>query len=453
MQSPHVLAIPYPAQGHVIPLLELMQCLARHGVKITFVNTEFNQERVANALSRKDDIGDHIHLISIPDGLEAGDDRNDVLKLMETISQFMPGKLVELIEKINESGDKITCIIADQVVGWALEIAEKMHIRRAAFWPAAATLLGLSISIPKLLDDGIIDDNGTPRKNQMVQLSPTMPAISTAHFPWACIEGLTAQKKIYELFRRNNKAAEGLDWLVCNSIYELESAVFELFPSILPLGPLLANNRLGNSGGYFWQEDSTCLEWFDQQEANSVIYIAFGSSTVLDQTQFQELARGLEQTNRPFLWVVRPNITEETDNAYPKGFKDRIATRGRMVCWAPQQKVLGHPSVACFLSHCGWNSTIEGISNGIPFLCWPYFVDQFLNQSYITDVWKVGLNLNQDESGIIKQAEIKEKVEQLLLDKGFKARAMDLKQVAAKNVKEGGRSRTNLNNFIEWVKA
>ncbi|KAL7256589.1 hypothetical protein ACSBR1_010513 [Camellia fascicularis] len=453
MGKPHVLAIPYPAQGHVLPMLELMQCLAKHGFKVTFVNTEFTQERVINALAGKDCIENHIHLISIPDGLKPWEDRNELGKLTEAIVQVMPGKLEELIEKINGSdNDKITCIIADQLLGWALDVAEKMQIKRVAFWPAAAALLALKFSIPALLDDGIINDNGTPTKIQMIQLSPTMPAICTSHLVWACIGDLTTQKIIFELNVRNNRSVQVADWLICNSTYELEPAAFSLFPNILPIGPLLARNRLGNSAGYFWPEDSTCLEWLDQQPANSVIYVAFGSFTVFNQIQFQELALGLEIANRPFLWVVRPDITDKNNDAYPEGFKERVATRGRMVGWAPQQKVLGHPSVACFLSHCGWNSTMEGLSNGIPFLCWPYFADQFLNQNYICDVWKVGLRFNHDESGIIKQEEIKDKVEQLLSNKTIKARALDLKEVATKSVKEGGCSHNNFNNFIEWLK-
>ncbi|KAL7232247.1 hypothetical protein ACSBR2_010302 [Camellia fascicularis] len=226
MRKPHVLAIPYPAQGHVLPMLELMQCLAKHGFKVTFVNTEFTQERVINTLAGKDSIENHIHLISIPDGLEPWENRNELGKLTEAIFQIMPGKLEELIEKINGSdNDKITCIIADQLLGWALEVAEKMQI-----------------NIPALLDDGIINDNGTPTKNQMFQLSPTMPAISTSHLV------------------RNNRSVQVADWLICNSAYELKPAAFSLFPNILPIGPLLARNRLGNSAGYFWPEDSTCLE-------------------------------------------------------------------------------------------------------------------------------------------------------------------------------------------------
>ncbi|KAL0014722.1 hypothetical protein SO802_001791 [Lithocarpus litseifolius] len=124
-----------------------------------------------------------------------------------------------------------------------------------------------------------------------------------------------------------------------------------------------------------------------------------------------------------------------------------------MVGWAPQQQVLRHPSVACFFSHCGWSSTMEGVSNGIPFLCWPYFADRFLNRSYICDVWKVGLGLDRNESGIITQGEIKSKVEQLLGNEKLKASALDLKNIVMASIKEGGGSHKNLKNFIDWMKA
>ncbi|CAL5324979.1 unnamed protein product [Camellia sinensis] len=272
--------------------------------------SQFTHKRVMNALSGKDNIEDHIHLASIPDGLEPWEDRNEVGKLTESIFHVMPGKLEELIENINGSDrDKITCIVADELLGWALEVAEKMQIKRAAFWSTAAALLAFGFRIPELLDDGIINNNGTPTKNQMIKLSPTMPAISTTHFVWACIGDLATQKTFFEVIVKNNKSVAVADWLICNSTYELEPAVFTLFPNIMPIGPLLASNRLGNSAGYFWPKDPTCLEWL-----------------VFDQIQFQEFALGLELTNKPFLWVVRPDLTDDNNDAYPKGFIKRAAT-------------------------------------------------------------------------------------------------------------------------------
>lgn len=184
----------------------------------------------------------------------------------------------------------------------------------------------------------------------------------------------------------------------------------------------------------FWAEDDDCLSWLDQQPVCSVIYAAFGSLTIFYQTQFQELALGLELTKNPFLWVLRPGMTNE--EAHRQEFEGRIGCRGKIVSWAPQEKVLSHPSVACFMSHC-WNSTTEGLSNGVPFLCWPYFVDQFLYESYICDVWKVGLGFEKDETGIIRKDEIKNKAEQLLGDINYKARAVDLKEKIINSVQDG----------------
>lgn len=162
MGNPHILAIPYPAQGHVIPLMEFSQRLLKRGIKITFVNTDFNHQRVVSALMATDNVEGQIHLVSIPDGMETDEDRNDLVKLSETMLRVMPEKLEELIRKINERSDssKITCVLADETIGWALQVAEKMGIHRAAFWPAAALTLVFKLSIHKLIDDGIIDNNG-----------------------------------------------------------------------------------------------------------------------------------------------------------------------------------------------------------------------------------------------------------------------------------------------------
>ncbi|GKA45224.1 UDP-glycosyltransferase 83A1 [Tanacetum coccineum] len=133
-------------------------------------------------------------------------------------------------------------------------------------------------------------------------------------------------------------------------------------------GPLLANNEKTKQAGHFWNEDSSCIAWLDQQSFCSVIYVAFGSLAILNQHKFKELALGIDLINRPILWVVRPCLSGSTHHIYPNGFMDRISTRGKIVSWAPQQEVLNHPSVACFMSHYGWNSTMEG--------CW---VMDFLN--------------------------------------------------------------------------
>ncbi|KAK7295440.1 hypothetical protein RJT34_18349 [Clitoria ternatea] len=455
MSKTHILAIPYPAQGHVIPLMELSHELVKHGIKVTFVNTDFTHNQITKALGEEKGVVDNeIQLVSIPDGLEDGEDRNDLGKLTEAILKDMPMKLEMLIEDINKSSsNKITCVVADESFGWALEVANNMRIRSVAFWPASASMLALAFRVQQLLDDGIIDSDGTPTKDGIIQLAPMMPSMKTKELLWTCLGGFTAQKIIFDLMRRNNKAVEVADWIICNSTYDHEPAAFALAPEILPIGPLHACNHVGYLAGNFWPEDSTCLNWLDQQPNNSVIYVAFGSYTVFDHNQLQELALGLELSSKPFLWVVRSDINNnEINHKFLREFEDRVSPYGKVVQWAPQQKVLSHPSVACFLSHCGWNSTMEGTTSGVPFLCWPYFADQFVNEAYICDIWKVGLRLDRS-GGIITREEVIYKIKQVVHDEKFKARALELKELAINSVKEGGSSTKNLSNFIDWIKA
>nr|GFB76773.1 UDP-glycosyltransferase 83A1-like [Tanacetum cinerariifolium] len=366
----------------------------------------------------------------------------------------MPSKLEELIKHINKTNDeKIACIIADYCMGWISKVAQKMSIRLATFCSGSAAFMAVFMSVQKLLDDQVIDSDGVPLRDQMIQLSTHMPSLDSKKFLWACVRDSTTNKILFDNMALEGKvAAEAADYIICNSTIELEPGAFTLFPKISPIGPLLATNRETKQAGHFWKEDSTCLTWLDQQPVCSVIYVAFGSFAILNQPQFEELELGLELTNKPFLWVVRPGTSGSTEYVYPSGYMERIGTIGKIVSWAPQQEVLNHPSVACFTSHCGWNSTMEGVSNDVPFLCWPCFFDQFLNTSYICDIWKTGLELNKDDTGIVRRRQIKSKVEQLLSNNFIRQNAVNLQEKTMASVREGNSSNKNLINFIDWVK-
>ncbi|XP_010936390.1 UDP-glycosyltransferase 83A1 [Elaeis guineensis] len=452
MSLPHALILPYPAQGHVIPLLELSYCLIDNGFKITFVNTENNHKRVLANLSKKEGEMKGINLVAVPDGLESEEDRKDLGRVNDGFLKNMPICLEELIRRSNESeDDRITCMIIDVSMGWALEIAKKMGLRAAAFWPASAGILATTLSIPKLIENGVIDPEGT-LKQQMFQLDADMPPMNSNHLVWTCFSDPELRPKLFNYTVNSIRAVKIAEHIICNSFKEIELPAFTYAPNIIPVGPLLTGERFGKPIGHFWPEDATCMAWLDEQPANSVIYVAFGSFTIFNQIQFQELALGLELSGRTFLWVVRLDLTSETSDAYPEGFRDRVMTKGRMVGWAPQQKVLAHPSISCFISHCGWNSTLEGVRNGVPFLCWPYFADQFLNQSYICDIWRIGLQMIANESGIITKEHIKLRVEELLGDKTMRARALELKEIANRSVIKGGSSFENLKSFADAMK-
>uniref|UniRef100_A0ACD5WEX8 Uncharacterized protein n=1 Tax=Avena sativa TaxID=4498 RepID=A0ACD5WEX8_AVESA len=445
--EPRVMVLPFPAQGHVIPLMELSCKLAEHGIQVDFVNTEFNHDLILGAMSVERAIPDGIRMISIPDGLGPEDDHADIGKFVRDLPAAMSGRLQEMIRS-----NKIKWVIVDVSMSWALEVATKAGARAASFSTYSAAVFALRVNLPKLIGDGVLDESGNVNRQAKIQM---MPPIDAAEIPWVSLASTSAPER-----RRNNiqnvlktnLSMPLAEVIICNTSVELEPDALALLPNALPLGPLVA--PASGPAGHFLSEDLACLTWLDAQGPGSVVYVAFGSSGFLDATQFQELADGLALSGRPFLWVVRPKFTTGAGvgQDWFDAFKRRVEGRGLVVGWAPQQRVLSHPAVACFVSHCGWNSTVEGLLHGVPFLCWPYFADQFCNQSYVCNVWGTGAKLCADERGVVGKEEVKSRVEQLLGDEEIRARAAMWKDKACASIAEGGSSHQSLLKLVNLLR-
>ncbi|GLJ51715.1 hypothetical protein SUGI_1099110 [Cryptomeria japonica] len=148
------------------------------------------------------------------------------------------------------------------------------------------------------------------------------------------------------------------------------------------------------------------------------------------------------------------DITQGEPAVLPHGFFERIGDTGLIVGWAPQVKVLYHPSVGAFLTHNGWNSVMESISFGIPMLGWPYFADHFFNCRFAKDVWKIGMDfegVDVDEHRLVSTEEVKKGVRSIMECKEARQRVLKLKEVTVKAVSQGRSSFLNLDKFIEDI--
>ncbi|KAJ6431460.1 hypothetical protein OIU84_018857 [Salix udensis] len=307
--NPHVLLLPLPLLGHVAPFMKLGHQLVRHGSKVTFLTTEF-----------------------IP--LE--DDHKDDDQLVQRFLHVIPGHLESLIRKANEDeltgNSRITSLVVDVVLSRdPIEIAEKMGLKHAILFSSSPGVLALILHIPKLIEAGIIDaDDGTVKKNEKIQLSPSLPALDSADFIWRRPGNKSNlyQKDMFQYLLLVNQILKVPNWVLCNWFHELDPSATALLPNIISVGPLVAN--YGKSIGNFWSGDLTCLPWLDRQSPGSVIYIAFGSSSKFGQEQFHELAFGLELIGKPFLWVVRSDFMDGISIEYPDGFLDRVTNLGKI---------------------------------------------------------------------------------------------------------------------------
>ena len=107
--------------------------------------------------------GSSVELISIPDGLGPEDDRNNLAGLALAILSTMPSALEKVIRDINAldgGSNRITGIIADWYMAWALEIAQKLGIKGVLLNPSSAAVFTLEANMQKLIEDGITNSNG-----------------------------------------------------------------------------------------------------------------------------------------------------------------------------------------------------------------------------------------------------------------------------------------------------
>lgn len=473
---PHAIVVPFPVQGHINPMMILAQNLASHGFIVTFINSEYNHNRIhgrAKSIEEEDTVaGGMIRLRVIPDGLPEEDTRTNFARLASATEKTMGPLLHKLIHENNESEEhKVTCLIADFFASWALDVAQQCQINaRAAFWPGLIATYAIIHHMPSLISGGTIPSDGIPKEHKMIRYLSSMPALCSAHLPWV-IGSEEDQRSRFQFWLRSVDRFRQVQWILCNSFNELESPIMSTFPrevGICPVGPLIpAPSTNGSNHGLkseiskpvsFWAEKHECFEWLDQQSRESVIYVSFGSTVRFSERQVEEIALGLEATQRPFLWVMRPDLIETgPGNAagLPWGYSERIGNRGCIISWAPQLAVLSHPSVACFITHCGWNSTVESIAMGVPMLCWPYAADQFLNSCYVVHVWKVGLSLfnsNESNGNFVEKEEIDSGVRRIMGGgrEGFdiRKRIRKLKESSMAALNTGGSSSSKFHEFL-----
>jgi pathogen-inducible salicylic acid glucosyltransferase len=197
----------------------------------------------------------------------------------------------------------------------------------------------------------------------------------------------------------------------------------------------------------FKPNTDACMKWLNDRPKGSVVYVSFGSMAALEVEQMAEIAWGLRMSDRCFLWVVR--ASEEAK--LPKNFVEETSEKGLVVRWCPQLEVLTHKAVGCFVTHCGWNSTLEALSSGVPMVAVPYWSDQSTNAKYIMDIWKMGLKAPMDEKGLVKQEAIEHCIREIMEgERGeeIKKNALKWRKLAREAVDEGGSSDKNIEEFV-----
>ncbi|KAL0360978.1 UNVERIFIED_CONTAM: 7-deoxyloganetin glucosyltransferase [Sesamum radiatum] len=446
LEKPHAVCIPFPAQGHINPMLKLAKLLHHNGFHITFVNTEYNHQRLLKSRGPDSLKGlPSFRFETIPDGLppsDAADATQDIPSLCQSTTTTCLAPFRDLLAKLNDTGSSdvppVSCIVSDGVMSFTVEAAEELGIPEILFWTTSACGFFAYTQYEKLIEKGYspLGDasfltNGY--LDTIIDEIPSMKGIRLRDIP-SFIRTTNPNDFMLKFVLDETRRARRALAIVLNTFEDLERDVDD--------------KALEQLGSNLWKDEPECLEWLDTKEPNSVVYVNFGSITVMTSDQLVEFAWGLANSNLPFLWIIRPDLVSGDNAVLPSEFLEATKGRGLLANWCPQERVLRHPSVGGFLTHSGWNSTLESICGGVPMICWPFFAEQQTNCWYCCTKWNIGMEIDSN----VKRDEVEILVRKLMIGEEcqeMKRRAMEWKKLA--RVSAQSSSSENLEKVISRV--
>ncbi|XP_008779905.2 7-deoxyloganetin glucosyltransferase-like [Phoenix dactylifera] len=466
-ERPHAVLIPFPAQGHVTPMLKLAKLLHSRGFYITFVNTHFNQNRLlrSGAISSLDSLSE-FRFQSIPDGLPPTDKdaTQDIPSLCDSIPKNCIPPFRDLITELNDPSSPtpaVSCIVSDGAMSFTLDVAKELRIPEVLFWtPSACGVMGY-LHYQHLIERGIFplkdaSDLTNGYLETPIDWISGMKNVRLRDLP-TFLRTLDSKDIMFHFCNREAQRSSMASAIILNTFDELERPVLDAMASILPpiytIGPLsLLSRQITTSpttsiSSNLWKEDPACLEWLQGREPGSVVYVNYGSITMMTNEQLIEFAWGLANSKHDFLWVIRPDLVKGDSTVLPQEFLSETKERGLLASWCPQEAVLSHPSIGGFLTHSGWNSTLESICGGVPTISWPFFAEQQTNCRYACTEWGIGMEIDSN----VKREEVERLVRELMegeKGKEMRRRAVEWKGSAISATQPGGSSFQNFDRLV-----
>ncbi|CAI0557585.1 unnamed protein product [Linum tenue] len=464
----HVMLVCFPGQGHINPFLRLANLLASHGLRVTFtinLSTARKMKSLPSSQCRSQELklepntsssshsGAAVHFDFFDDGHdEESIKRVPLDQLMTLLEQTGRKALPEMVRKYADQGSPVSCFVSNPFLPWVSDVAATLDIPCAVLWiQSCASFTTYYHFHNKLVEFP------TPEDQERDVVLPGMPVMKHDEIP-SFLHPTTPYGFLATAILGQFAHLDNVFCVLMETFERLEEEIIghvSKFCEVRPVGPLWLGAKASVGPGDLMEADDDCIGWLDRQEPGSVIYVSMGSIVGMSAQQRAEMAHGLMGSGLPFLWVVRPGHEEgeDADLGLPEG----LGERGKVVRWAPQEAVLGHVAVSCFVTHCGWNSTLEAIGSGKPVVAFPQWGDQVTDAKFLEEVFRVGVRMGRGDTWT--KLVTREEVERCLREVTVGPRAEEMRENAVRwkreaeaAVEEGGSSERNVREFVEEVK-
>ncbi|XP_048333025.1 phloretin 4'-O-glucosyltransferase [Ziziphus jujuba] len=469
MAKPRLILVLYAAQGHINPGLQLAERVIAAGAEITLVTTIFAHRRIIKA---KTSPPAGLSFAPFSDGYDEGLKPGDDVKTFVSENR-RHGKqaLSKLIDSGAKEGRPFTGIVYSLCQYWVAELAHELQIPTSLLWVEPATVFDMYYYYFHGYEDIIKDSINNPSCSVELPGLPLqltgadIPSFMDASKPSNDI-AMQVLKEQFEVLEKERNPK-----VLVNTFDDLEPEALKAITEInlIGIGPLIPitfydgkeyheypSETSSFRGDLEGSRDWNCMEWMNSKPKASIVYVSFGTVCVLPKQQMEEIGGGLLDFGQPFLWVI-------TEKQYEEGKKEEdelscieeLEKLGKIVPWCSQMEVLSNPSLGCFVTHCGWNSTLESLVCGVPMVAFPRWIDQGSNAKLIEDSWKTGLRVKASKEGIVERDEIKRCLELVMGDgeigEEIRRNAKKWKDLGREAVKVGGSSNKNFKAFVNEI--
>ncbi|KAI7744652.1 hypothetical protein M8C21_006433 [Ambrosia artemisiifolia] len=466
--KPHLAFLASPGIGHTTPLFELASRLVtQHNFQVTFLvittGSTPAQTEYLNANPHPD-----LHIVNLPRvdiSPLVSNDTTAFVRLCIIAEKSIRTSLSSVLSRINRP--TLRAFVIDVFSTDAFEACNELSIPVYSFFTSTAAFLAFSLYLPVLHNHV---------KDETCDLPDPVKVPGCYPIRTRDLTGMATNRSMddYRWFLHHVSRLTKVTGIFVNSWDDLEPISLRALlhepyfrdiraPPVYPIGPVTKRT----------EPEESCkkiLAWLDKQPKESVLFVTLGSGGTLTSEQLTELAWGLELSQQRFILVVRKpsdcaaatffSVGSDKDDPevyLPKGFVERTKRVGLVVgSWAPQVAVLSHRATGAFLSHCGWNSTLECVKHGVPMIAWPMYAEQRMNATMLSDEVGIAVKMpvmgDGGETVMVGRKEI-ERVVRVVFEGGeggkMRFRARELGASGLDSLSRGGSSYETLARVAE----